>query len=117
MRRLSKFLADEMLPVPTRRGEIWRWNLHPGAGVLTLPWPRHWTFRRKAARDDDAHPFRDHVIVGSWKIAPGPLTGGSPPPRQRPTTVFRASVQPFGRAGKIRPGFRAGSRSCFCRLN
>jgi hypothetical protein len=73
VRRLSKFLADEMLPVPTRRGEIWRWNLHPGSSVLTLPWPRHWTFRRKAARDDDAHPFRDHVIVGSWKIAPGPL--------------------------------------------
>jgi hypothetical protein len=72
VRRLSKFLDAEMFPVLTPRGEIWRWNLHPGSGVLTLPWPRHWTFRRKAVRDD-AHPLRDHVVVGSWKIPSGPL--------------------------------------------
>ena len=46
--------------------------MHPGAHLLTLPFPRHWTFRRKVVRDD-GHPLRDHVIVGSWKIAPGPL--------------------------------------------
>ena len=67
VRRLSKFLGDEMAPVLTPRGEIWRWNLHPGSGVLTLPWPRHWTFRRKASRED-SHPLRDHVVVGSWKV-------------------------------------------------
>jgi hypothetical protein len=72
VRSLSTFLGCEMIPVQVKRGEIWRWNLHPGAGVLTLPWPRHWTFRRKGARDD-GHPFKDHVIVGSWKIPPGPL--------------------------------------------
>jgi hypothetical protein len=32
-----------------------------------------WTFRRRRVRDE-GHPFRDHVIVGSWKIAPGPLS-------------------------------------------
>jgi hypothetical protein len=72
VRSLSIFLGDEMAPVLIKRGEIWRWNMHPGAGVLTLPFPRHWTFRRKGARDD-GHPLRDHVIVGSWSIPLGPL--------------------------------------------
>jgi hypothetical protein len=72
VRSLSTFLGCEMAPVLVKRGEIWRWNLHPGAGVLTLPFPRHWTFRRKGVRDD-GHPLRHHVIVGSWKIPPGPL--------------------------------------------
>jgi hypothetical protein len=70
---LSEVLADEMASVLVKRGEIWRWNMHPGAGVLTLPWPRHWVFRRRRVRDD-GHPFRDHVIVGSWKIPSGPLS-------------------------------------------
>ena len=73
MRFLSEFLGGEMTPVQVERGEIWRWNLHPGAGVLTLPFPRHWTFRRRHVLDD-GHPFRDHVIVGSWKIPSGPLS-------------------------------------------
>jgi hypothetical protein len=72
VRSLSIFLGDQMVPVLVKHGEIWRWNMHPGAGVLTLPFPRHWTFRRKGARND-GHPLTDHVIVGSWKIAPGPL--------------------------------------------
>ena len=72
VRRLSKFLGDEMTPVLTPRGEMWRWNLHPGASVLTLPWPRHWVFRRKAARDDH-HPLRDAVVVGSWKVSASAL--------------------------------------------
>jgi hypothetical protein len=72
VRSLSEFLGCDMAPVQVQYGEIWRWNMHPGAGVLTLPFPRHWTFRRKGA-GDDGHPLRNHVIVGSWKIAPGPL--------------------------------------------
>jgi hypothetical protein len=39
VRSLSTFLGCEMTPVQVKRGEIWRWNLHPGAGVLTQPWP------------------------------------------------------------------------------
>jgi hypothetical protein len=73
VRFLSEFLGDEMVPVLVKRGEIWRWNMHPGAGVLTLPFPRHWPFRRKGAFQD-GHPLQDHVIVGSWKIPPGPLS-------------------------------------------
>ena len=74
VRFLSEVLDDEMAPVQEKRGQPWRWNMHPGAGILTLPWLRHWVFRRKGARDDDGHPFRDHVIVGSWKIPSGPLS-------------------------------------------
>jgi hypothetical protein len=74
VRSLSIFLGDEMAPVQVKRDEIWHWNMHPGSYLLTLPWPRHWVFRRKGAPDDDGHPFRDHVIVGSWKIPPGPLS-------------------------------------------
>jgi hypothetical protein len=73
VRSLSTFLGCEMTPVQVKRGEIWRWNLHPGAGVLTLPWPRHWTFRRRHVRND-GHLLKDHVVVGSWKIAPEPMS-------------------------------------------
>jgi hypothetical protein len=69
---LSKFLNAEMAPVLETRGAPWRWRMHPGSNVLTLPFPRHWAFRRKGARND-AHPLTNHVIVGSWKIAPQPL--------------------------------------------
>jgi hypothetical protein len=71
-RFLSEVLADEMASVLEKRGQPWRWDMHPGAGILTLPWPRHWVFRRKGARDD-VHDLTNHVIVGSWKIPPGPL--------------------------------------------
>ena len=73
VRSLSTFLGCEMVTVLVKRGEPWRWNMHPGAGILTLPFPRHWPFRRKGARKD-GHPLQDHVVVGSWKIAPEPLS-------------------------------------------
>ena len=71
-RSLSQFLSAEMAPVLEARGAPWRWNMHPGSHVLTLPFPRRFAFRRKGARAD-AHQFANHVIVGSWKIAPEPL--------------------------------------------
>ena len=53
--------------------QFWRWG-YPGAGILALPWPYHWTFRRKGVRSDaDTPSFAGHVVVGSWTIAAEPL--------------------------------------------
>ena len=67
VRRLSQFLGAEMAPAPEKPDRPWRWDIHPGAGVLTLPWPRHWAFRRAHAGDDSLS-LKDHVVVGSWKV-------------------------------------------------
>jgi hypothetical protein len=75
VRSLSKFLGAEMLPVQEKRDLPWPWDIHPGSGVLTLPFPRCWTFKRKGARAAVHLPsFKDHVVVGSWKIPSGSLS-------------------------------------------
>lgn len=74
VRSLGEFLGDEMIAVREKRDLPWRWNTHPGSGVVTLPWPRHWAFKRRGVRDDaELASFKDHVVVGSWKIPSGPL--------------------------------------------
>jgi hypothetical protein len=71
---LNQFLGDEMRPVRVDRLHDPRWALHLGAGVLRLPWPRRWAFKRKGAHDAaDLPSFKDHVIVGSWRIPSEPL--------------------------------------------
>jgi hypothetical protein len=73
VRSLDKFLGEEMLPVRADPRDMGR-GLRLGSGVLKLPWPRRWAFRRKHVRDDETDPsFKNYVIVGSWKIAPEPL--------------------------------------------
>jgi hypothetical protein len=73
VRNLSTFLGAEMFPVLEKPDLPWRWNRHPGSGVLTLPWLRSWAFKRNGSRGD-RHDLQDQVIVGSWKIEPGPLS-------------------------------------------
>ena len=117
VRFLSEVLDDEMAPVREKRGQPWRWNMHPGAGILTLPWLRHWVFRRKGARDDDGHPFRDHVIVGSWKIPSGPLSWWI---AAAEATVYHGLARErfaLRVAERTHPRSRAGSELRSCRLN
>ena len=95
----------------------WRWDLHPGGRLLTLPWPRHWAFRRKGVRDD-GHPFRDHVIVGSLEDPARPLELVD---RRGPGNGLSRALAPARRRarqpGRIQDGSRVGSRSRFYRLN
>ena len=119
VRSLSEFLGDEMAPVRGERDLPWRWNMHPGAGVLTLPWPRHWAFKREGC----SRRHRSSLVQGSRHrrlmaaSRPSPWTGGSPPPRRRRAAGSNASAPYAACRARTPPRSRVGSRSRFCRRN